>query len=71
MTGIPFPESHHPSPDVPDERDPGAPPVEPDQGPPPFRMPEDPEHPRVIDPEARQARPAQRTRRQVEEGACP
>ena len=56
MTGIQLPEPHHPNPDVPDERDPGAPPVEPDQGPPPSRMPDDPEHPRVMDPPAGQER---------------
>ena len=56
MTSIPFPEPHHPNPDVPDERDPGAPPVEPDQSPPPSRMPDDPEHPRITDPPVGQER---------------
>ena len=41
---------HHPNRDVPGEFDPGAPPVEPDEGPVPAMIPDDPEHDRVIDP---------------------
>lgn len=70
MTPIPFPEPRHPDKDVPDERDPGSPPVEPDQGPPPSRMPDDPEHPRVIDPARNQDRPDQRTNHHVEVAKC-
>lgn len=69
MIPIHFPEPHHPNTDVPDEHDPGAPPVEPDRGPPPSRMPDDPEHPRVIDPAASQDlpdQPDQHMRHQIE-----
>ena len=41
---------HHPNNDVPEEFEPGAPPVEPDEGPIPPLIPDDPEHDRVIDP---------------------
>lgn len=41
---------HHPDNDVPDEFEPGAPPVEPDEGPVPTQVPDDPEHERVVDP---------------------
>lgn len=43
---------HHPNTDVPAEFDPGTLPVEPDEGPIPAQIPVDPEHDRVIDPEA-------------------
>ncbi len=43
---------YHPSQDVPDEFEPGSLPVEPDEGPVPAGIPDDPEHDRVIDPEA-------------------
>lgn len=42
---------HHPTHDVPEESVPGAMPVEPDEGPVPPAIPEDPEDDRVIDPE--------------------
>lgn len=42
---------HHPNHDVPDELVPGAMPVEPDEGPVPAGIPDDPEDDRVIDPE--------------------
>jgi hypothetical protein len=41
----------HPIHDVPDELVPGSIPVEPDEGPVPAAIPDDPEHDRVIDPE--------------------
>jgi hypothetical protein len=44
---------HHPHPpnhDVPDEFDPGPLPVEPDEGPVPDGIPEDPEQGRIVDP---------------------
>jgi len=41
----------HPNRDVPDDFEPGSPPVEPDQGPTPPVIPQDPEHDRVVDPE--------------------
>ena len=65
------PKPHRPSHDVPEERDPPALPVEPDEGPVPALIPDDPEDERVIAPAARQARPAQRTGRQVEVAGCP
>lgn len=43
---------HHPNTDVPPEFDPVELPVEPDQGPMPAQIPADPEHDRLIDPEA-------------------
>ena len=54
----------HPNHDVPDEFEPGLPPVAPDEGPPPIQIPDDPERERVIDPpsvragSARSAAPA-------------
>ena len=60
------PKPHHPNHDVPEEFEPGAQPVEPDQGPVPPLVPDDPEHDRVIDPGANRAWQAQRTRRQAE-----
>lgn len=41
---------HHPNNDVPEEFEPGSPPVEPDEGQVPAAIPDDPEHDRVIDP---------------------
>ena len=43
---------YQPSQDVPDEFEPGSLPVEPDEGPVPTGIPDDPEHDRVVDPEA-------------------
>lgn len=43
---------YHPSQDVPEEFEPGSLPVEPDEGPQPAGIPDDPEHDRVVDPEA-------------------
>ena len=43
---------HHPNRDVPHETEPGSKPVDPDEGPVPAVIPDDPEHGRVIDPEA-------------------
>lgn len=43
---------HHPIHDVPDDLVPGSMPVQPDQGPVPAAIPDDPEDDRVIDPEA-------------------
>ncbi len=40
-----------PNHDVPDELEPGALPVEPDQGQVPAQIPADPEHDRLLDPE--------------------
>ena len=48
---LPHPHQNHPLHDVPDSLVPGSLPVEPDQGPVPPVIPEDPEHDRVIDPE--------------------
>lgn len=41
---------HRPHKDLPEEFEPGAQPVEPDEGPVPAHIPDDPEHDRVIDP---------------------
>jgi hypothetical protein len=60
-----FPMPHHPK-VLPEEFEPGAPTVEPDEGPVPALIPDVPEHDRVVDSAASQIRPAQRTRRQVE-----
>ncbi len=38
-------------PDSPEEFEPGSLPVEPDQGPVPARIPDDPENQRIVDPE--------------------
>jgi hypothetical protein len=67
------PKPHHPSNDVPDEFEPGELPVEPDEGPIPPLIPDDPEHERVreIDVAANKGRPAQPVRRQVEVARCP
>ena len=50
--------SQHPNHDVPDDFEPDALPVEPDEGPVPASIPEDPEHERTVDPGAGQGRPA-------------
>ena len=42
---------HHPNNDVPDGFEPGAPPVEPAEGPVLPAIPDDPEHDRVINPD--------------------
>jgi len=52
MTLSHFPKPNIPNNDVPEEFEPGAPPVEPDEGPVPDHIPDDPEHDRVIDPGA-------------------
>lgn len=52
MLDIHLHRPYQPTPDVPDEIEPGALPVQPDQGPVPALIPDDPEHDRVIDPEA-------------------
>ena len=44
------PTLHRPHKDLPEEFEPGAPPVEPDEGPVPAHIPDDPEHDRIIDP---------------------
>lgn len=50
MSAIQVHRPPQPSHDVPDALDPPALPVEPDQGPVPDLIPDDPEHDRVIDP---------------------
>lgn len=66
-----LPKPHHPNTDVPEEFEPGASPMEPDEGPVPALVPDDPEHDRVVDPAANQALQAQPTRHQVELAQCP
>jgi hypothetical protein len=56
---------HRPNNDVPEEFEPGAPPVEPDEGPVPTFIPDGPEHEPDIDPAAHQARLSERARRQA------
>jgi len=62
---------HHPGNDVPDELEPGALPVEPDEGPVPSHIPDDPEHERVIDPGEIQMTLALSTDYQAEAPRCP
>lgn len=71
MSPTNFPKPHLPNNDEPEEFEPGAPPVEPDEGPVLPFIPEDPEHERVIDPGENRIRMAQRTHRQVEVATCP
>lgn len=54
MSRIHFHRPPHPEKDVPEEFEPGGQPVEPDEGPVPAFIPDDPEHEREIDPGARQ-----------------
>lgn len=42
---------HHPGKIEPDDFEPGSLPVEPDEGPVPAQIPDDPEHGRMVDPE--------------------
>jgi len=71
MTPTRIPKPHPPNQDVPEELEPGAPPIEPDEGPVPAFIPEDPEHERVIDPGENRTRLAQSTLRQIEVARCP
>lgn len=66
-----FPKPHYPKQDLPEEFEPGAQPVEPDEGPVPASIPDDPEHERVIDPGANRVRLTLRTFRQAEVARCP
>jgi hypothetical protein len=43
---------HHPHTEEPDDPEPGWLPIDPDEGPVPPIIPNDPEHERVVDPEA-------------------
>lgn len=65
-----LPQPDLPDNDVPDEFEPGAPPVEPDEGPVPAFIPEDPEHERVIDPGAKRLVLALPTSHQLEVARC-
>ena len=56
---------------APDEFEPGGPPVEPDEGPVPAPIPEDPEHERVVDPAATLAQQDSTTRHPLEVAQCP
>jgi hypothetical protein len=51
MPGTSPHKPNHPNNDVPDEFEPGSNPVEPDEGPVPDSIPDDPEHARLISPE--------------------
>lgn len=66
-----LPKPHHPNNDLPDKFEPGAPPVEPDEGPVPALDPVDPAHNRVVDPAANQTLQVQPTRHHVEASLCP
>jgi hypothetical protein len=61
----------HPKHDVPEDFEPGAPPIDPDEGPVPVRIPDDAEHERVIDPAAQQDPLDERIHRQLEVTRCP
>ncbi|MBT3068921.1 hypothetical protein [Rhodoferax sp. U11-2br] len=65
-----LPQPDLPDNDVPDEFEPGAPPVEPDEGPVPAFIPDDPEHERVIDPGAKRAVLARPTNHPLEVARC-
>lgn len=54
MSRTHFHKPPHPEKDVPEEFEPGGQPVEPDEGPVPAFIPDDPEHEREIDPGAGQ-----------------
>ena len=71
MSSNHFPKPHHPNTDVPDEFEPGVPPVEPDEGPVPANIPDDPEHDRIVDPAAKRFRQDLSNRRQAELAGCP
>lgn len=71
MTPTHLPQPPHPGNDVPDDFEPGAPPVEPDEGPTPAHIPDDPEHDRVIDPGAKHGLQTQRTHHLIEAAKCP
>jgi len=71
MTPTNFPKPRQPDQDVPEEFEPGAPPVEPDEGPVPAFIPDDPEHERVIDPGAKRAVLARPTSHHLEVARCP
>ena len=60
----------HPINDVPDEFEPGESPVEPDEGPVPASIPDDPEHDRVVDPAANSALQAEPIRQHMEVALC-
>ena len=68
-----LPKPHHSNHDVPEEFEPGAPPVGPDEGPVLPLVPDDPEHERVVDPAANLALAlqAQPTCHQKEVTKCP
>jgi hypothetical protein len=61
---------HLPNTEVPDEFDPGSPPVEPDEGPVPSHIPDDPEHERVIDPGENTGQQSLSMYHQVEAARC-
>lgn len=65
------PKPHHPNNDEPEKFEPGAPPVEPDEGPVPAHIPDDPEHDRVIDPGTNPALQVQRRDQPLEVTLCP
>ena len=71
MSHAHFPKPHHPNHDVPEEFEPGAPPIEPDEGPVPAPVPDDPEHDPVVDPAANLALRAPPIRHQMEVTLCP
>lgn len=70
MSRAHFHKPHHPNNDVPDDFEPSALPVEPDEGPVPALIPDDPEHGRGTHPGANQARPFPPARRQVDVAGC-
>lgn len=65
------PQHPHPNHDVPEEFEPGTLPLDPDEGPVPALIPDDPGHERVVDSVSLQAWLDERARRPVQLGRCP
>lgn len=64
-------KSHHPDNGVPDDFEPDAPPVAPDEGPVPAAIPDDPEHDRIVDPAANPSVSTLPSHFPVEVAPCP
>jgi hypothetical protein len=62
---------HLPDNDVPDKFEPGSPPVEPDEGPVPPAIPDDPEHERIVNPDDEPGLKARPSPSQSEHALCP
>lgn len=71
MTRALLHKPHSPNTDVPEEFEPTTLPIDPDEGPVPANIPDDPEHERVVDPVVYRALPTRCIRRQTKTAACP